>query len=401
MAPVDRMIGGTTVKPPERTCLLIADISGYTAYLAGVELDHAQDILADLIGTVVTALRPTFHLAKLEGDAAFMAAPEDQLDGSLLLDTIERCYFGFRRRRRDVRQATSCECDACVRIPDLNLKFVAHVGPVVRQEMAGLEELIGRDVIVVHRLLKNTVADEGGATAYALLTDALTTAMGLEPAALGMTPHRETYDVVGEIPGWIHDLERRWQEEDERARVIVDGASAQIAVAMPTPAPPQVAWEYATQPGRRVAWSHGVTDVIVDAPGNRRGVGTTNHCMHGKDEILEQVLDWRPYDYYTIRSVMGTPAGPVTFLTTFEFEPAVDGTNVEMRIAGDSAQDRELLQGVLPMFEPIFAANATTLRELVAADVEARDEATPSEPDLPAPDPSGEFANLPQLQLLG
>jgi hypothetical protein len=28
-------------------CLLRADISGYTGYLAGVEIDHAQDILAD------------------------------------------------------------------------------------------------------------------------------------------------------------------------------------------------------------------------------------------------------------------------------------------------------------------------------------------------------------------
>ena len=36
------------------TCFLIADISGYTGYLADVELDHAQDILADLVGAVVT-----------------------------------------------------------------------------------------------------------------------------------------------------------------------------------------------------------------------------------------------------------------------------------------------------------------------------------------------------------
>ena len=29
---------------PEPACLVIADISGYPSYLAGVELDHAQDI---------------------------------------------------------------------------------------------------------------------------------------------------------------------------------------------------------------------------------------------------------------------------------------------------------------------------------------------------------------------
>ena len=102
----------------ESACLLLTDISGYTGYLVGVELDHAQDVLADLMNTIIRALRPAFRLAKLQGDAAFMYAIAEKLDGSLLLDTIERCYFGFRRRRRDVRHMTSCECNACVRIPN-------------------------------------------------------------------------------------------------------------------------------------------------------------------------------------------------------------------------------------------------------------------------------------------
>src|SRR4051794_12385962 len=80
---------------PDPTCFLIADISGYTEYLSGVEIDHAQDILADLISTIVTALKPTLRLAKLEGDAAFCFAPTDKVDASVLLDAVERCYFGF------------------------------------------------------------------------------------------------------------------------------------------------------------------------------------------------------------------------------------------------------------------------------------------------------------------
>ena len=51
----------------EPACLVIADISGYTGYLAGVELDHAQDILLDLVSTVVGAMRPMLKLSKLEG----------------------------------------------------------------------------------------------------------------------------------------------------------------------------------------------------------------------------------------------------------------------------------------------------------------------------------------------
>ena len=42
---------------PESACFVIADISGYTGFLAGVELDHAHDIIADLMDTVVRGLR--------------------------------------------------------------------------------------------------------------------------------------------------------------------------------------------------------------------------------------------------------------------------------------------------------------------------------------------------------
>ena len=65
---------------PEPAYFAIADISGYTNFLAGVELDHAQDIIADLMDTVVKGLRPPFRLAKFEGDAAFVYAATEKVD---------------------------------------------------------------------------------------------------------------------------------------------------------------------------------------------------------------------------------------------------------------------------------------------------------------------------------
>jgi uncharacterized protein YndB with AHSA1/START domain len=266
----------------------------------------------------------------------------------------------------------------------------------------GLEELVGADVIVVHRLLKNTVIEATGIEAYVLFSQASIEATGLEPAALGMTPHQESYEHVGEVPGWVHDLERRWREEDARARVRVAPEDSVLGTTYEVDAPPQTVWEFLTTPGRRVAWQAGVTDVIEDARGNRRAVGTTNHCMHGKDAIIEETLDWRPFDYFTQRSTIGTPTGPIKILGTFELEPTATGTRVHVRFAKPrTAKDAAKLEPMRPIFENMIEAGAAALRVQVAAEASARAATASSEPDLPAPGADAPFAGMQPLQVVG
>ncbi len=45
-------------------CLLLADISGYTSYLSGVDLEHSHDVLADLLGVAAEELEAVGPLAK-------------------------------------------------------------------------------------------------------------------------------------------------------------------------------------------------------------------------------------------------------------------------------------------------------------------------------------------------
>ena len=99
--------------------------------------------------------------------------------------------------------------------------------------MAGREELVGTDVVVVHRLLKNRVGEDLGVPAYALYTEALVGAMGLDdPAAAGMRAYRETFDSVGEVAGWVSDLGAAWEAEQRRVRTKVtdDDALAVITI---------------------------------------------------------------------------------------------------------------------------------------------------------------------------
>jgi len=383
---------------PEKTCLLIADISGYTEYLSGVEIDHAQDILADLISTVVTALGPHFRLEKLEGDAAFCSAPAETVDGSVVLDTIERCYFGFRRRRRDVRQATSCECNACMKIPDLNLKFVAHTGLVIRQSIAGNEELLGADVIAIHRLLKNTIVEDMGVSAYAALSDKLATDLELDPQALKMREHTETYEHIGELKLWVDDLEARWQVEDSSKRVFVSKEDSIFSMETEVEAPPEVVWQFVSTPGRRMVWQApgGITAVEQENPGGRRGVGTVNHCMHGADAVIEEILDWRPFDYFSDRSTM---PGGIKFISTTEFVPTVKGTIMRMNFAQpEDPAHREMFVQMGPVWEQGMKAGMEILKADAKADADHILADRDSEPKLPKPKNADEFLDASLLE---
>jgi uncharacterized protein YndB with AHSA1/START domain len=376
---------------PDPACLVIADISGYTSYLAGVELDHAQDILADLTDVVVRSLRPMFRLAKLEGDAAFVYVITPELDGSALQDTIERCYFAFRRRLRDIGQASQCECNACILIPRLDLKFVVHHGLVARQRMAGREELVGREVIVVHRLLKNSVQESLGLGAYALYTAECVAAMRLEdPAAAGLAAHTETYDIVGEVHGWVRDLEAAWVDEESRSQVRVGADDAVWSTTYTLPAPPEVVWDWITSPVRRQMWQPGLTGFEEATAGGRRGIGTTNHCIHGKDAVVEEVQAWRPPELFTVRMQVPFPGVP-KFLFSDILEPTPDGTGtvVTVRVGRPAnAKDRLKVEQAGPLLAQAYEAGIPPLRAALVAYLDAQAAAAADqapEPDVPVP----------------
>src|SRR5574340_1652356 len=76
--------------PAGERYLLLADISGYTGFMAGVEEAHGVDfsggipaaygVLGALLDSIVVGLSPDLGVVKLEGDAVFAAAPAAALD---------------------------------------------------------------------------------------------------------------------------------------------------------------------------------------------------------------------------------------------------------------------------------------------------------------------------------
>ena len=308
------------------------------------------------------------------------------IDGSILQDTIEHCYIAFRRRLRDIGQASQCDCNACTYIPRLDLKFVIHHGLIARQRMAGREELVGRDVIVVHRLLKNNVQAESGIGAYALYTDECVRIMGLaDPAGAGLIRHSETYDVVGEVSGWVRDLEAVWQAAEARSASVVGAEQAAWETSFTFEGPPAIVWEWITSPARRLQWQIGVDAVNEDVAGGRRGVGTTNHCVHGRDAIVEEILAWHPPEILTTRFQLPMPGVPkLTRSELFEATPDGARTLFTVRVQRpSSAKDRAKLEEMGPFLFHAYGDGLPLLAPLIEADVAARSAREVPEPDLP------------------
>ena len=192
--------------------LLLADISGYTRYLASVEETHGVDfsvgvpagyeIIAALLDAVVRGIEPELAVAKLEGDAVFAIAPAASLDGrgEGLLARLRATFDSFAVVQQKATRASDHICVACPMAGTLRLKMLLHRGYAVRVTGGSHEELHGPAVNVVHRLLKNTVEERVGARPYLFLTDEA--AAGLDLSTVGVE-HRESYPDVGTISGRI------------------------------------------------------------------------------------------------------------------------------------------------------------------------------------------------------
>jgi hypothetical protein len=156
-----------------RELLLIADIGGYTEYMQfhRTLLGHAEAATTRLLKRVVDAAGG-FDLIEIEGDAAFLSREADPLDGDAMLavitDAVVAMHRAFHVERRLV-ELNLCPCESCTQTSDLKLKFVAHVGEVAIQKIKRRRKLVGIDVILVHRLLKNPVE----VSEYVLLSEEL------------------------------------------------------------------------------------------------------------------------------------------------------------------------------------------------------------------------------------
>ena len=190
--------------------LVLADISGYTSFVAQTEIEHADLALSFLLETIVEKISNLLTICQLEGDAVFAYIEESKLqEAKSLLDLVDQTYLAFRDKALALYSQATCPCRACRALPTLDLKFMVHHGEYLIQQVAGVRHLLGTDVNLIHRLAKNHVSESTGWKGYALFTN-----QGLERLQTDKTSfvrQTESYEHLGEVETYVRDMHVRYE----------------------------------------------------------------------------------------------------------------------------------------------------------------------------------------------
>jgi hypothetical protein len=294
--------------PTQQGYFLIADITGYTNYLSKSELEHAQQTLTALLTLLVRHTKPPLVISRLAGDAVISYGLRDNfLQGQTFVEMIEDTYVAFRRAIDLMVINTTCTCNACANIKTLDLKFFVHYGAFAIQKLDSHDEMVGAEVIVIHRLLKNTVTETTGIRAYALYTDAAIKQLGLEDICDRMTAHRESYEHLGDVSLWVQDMHPVWVRKKEAVEISIPREQIVLEVEADIHLPMEIVWDYLTQPKFRTILIGSDHQEIEGRKDGRVDEGSVYVCYHGTQTTRQTVVLWKPLERMITQDLIPVP----------------------------------------------------------------------------------------------
>ncbi|GAB2772379.1 hypothetical protein HNQ93_000757 [Hymenobacter luteus] len=201
----DRRVAGTAPHTgPDKqvpALLLIPDISGFTRFIEESGSPQAPFLVADLLEILIEANTLDLQVNEIQGDAVLFYRLGPPPPVAELVRQCRRIYLDFQNYLRLVARDTGSELAAALHELALTLKIVVHYGRVSVARIREYTKLMGRDVIVVHRLLKNNVTG----SEYVLLSAGYVATQ--PPTALAqafswtrLLPGATYYEYLGETP---------------------------------------------------------------------------------------------------------------------------------------------------------------------------------------------------------
>ena len=139
------------------TLIFIPDISGFTDFVNNTAIEHSQHIISELLEIIINSNNLNFTISEIEGDAVLFYKKSVIPDFDEIFKQAQEMFLRFHAHIQEIEKANVCQCGACKSASNLSLKFVTHLGDIKEVSVKQFNKLIGSDLILAHRLLKNNI----------------------------------------------------------------------------------------------------------------------------------------------------------------------------------------------------------------------------------------------------
>ena len=147
--------------------IFIPDISGYTEFITQTEIKHSNHIISELLEIIINANQLNLLVSEIEGDAVLFYRKGEPPTLQNLIEQVKNMFLDFHTHLKIIQRDNVCQCGACRSAINLTLKFIVHYGFLKETVVQNFTKIMGSDVILAHRLMKNNIVENE----YMLLTD--------------------------------------------------------------------------------------------------------------------------------------------------------------------------------------------------------------------------------------
>jgi hypothetical protein len=151
----------------EAAFFCVPDITGFTKFIATTDISFSREIIPALLRKLIECNTLKMKIGEIEGDAIFFYKTGRLPSVSRVAAQCKALYKTFSDFISSVKEDDPENYERYLANSQLGLKIIIHFGHISIANIKGRTKLLGEDVIIAHKLLKNKVEDYN----YILLTD--------------------------------------------------------------------------------------------------------------------------------------------------------------------------------------------------------------------------------------
>ena len=127
--------------------------------MAETNLEFSRKVIPPLLRNIVASNTLSYKIGEIEGDAILFYRFGNFPSLKEISEQCKKFYIDFILHLEQLKKEFPEDFAKYISSKKLSLKIILHSAEITTTYIGGLIKLIGEDVVVVHKLLKNSVPD--------------------------------------------------------------------------------------------------------------------------------------------------------------------------------------------------------------------------------------------------